>query len=1219
MKITKISLRNLNSLRGTFTLDFDTKPLQDAGIFAITGDTGAGKTTLLDAMTLALYGKIHRNKENAEVMSFGTTECMAEVEFENGNQRYRSKWAVHRAGNKLDGNLQAPQREVSKFNPSNEQYEILNRGKREADEIILKVTGLDYHRFCRSVLLAQGNFAAFLHAEEKERSELLERMTGTEIYSELSQAAHNKKREEAGKVDNIEGQLNNLEVKSPEALKELELELANLRAQIEPVRENLHRHTEMLTWRKNLDKQQKLLADLELEKTEHVKKTKAEEENFQKLEAHYRASRHNPRLIELRNFQTKRNESRVKQEKLTEDLKTQRKKLEETKVLLDHKKLELENLNRDLSVLKPLYDQCIALDSRIQNQRNNLQLGQVESAKAARDLDENLSSLAFHKNQHEESTKKIQSLKNWQIDNSKDHKIQGKLDEIKEKFNLYKPKNESIKSNKKLLSEIEKTLQTKQEEYSAAETEFSECNLQIQTLSSEIFEVGAVNGKSEISAWITRSNNTLNDLRLRQANLQRLNDFLKRKKDFEAQLETKQETLNAYLEFLKNTYASIKSIKESVVEAQNLEENKRKLYNQQVQIANYEVHRGTLKEGEACPLCFSTHHPFRDLNLEHYVDLTHKEMEEAISRHAELREKLQFHQQEENRLKQAIAQIAGTEPDRSGGELVGLKLQLQNLQNEMDGILLKEQLDPNILRLEDVNSIITSLRGEIDASEQVFEQVMKLNTERENQINTLEVIRAKKDKIYTEQNALQQQLFEIRTNLKAEENELNRLVESLNTLLTEYGYGFQPVNFDDVYKKLEDRAKNWQKASEELQAQQKLNTQSEAQIIAINKALENLRTTVSNKVNHCKDLQIDLEKLEIARKEIPLGPNPKLDLDKAEQNLRQAQEASNEITNQKIRIETDCHHLADQLHLTTEQLNREEGAIAKLSAELEMAARQSGFPDLAALMQAIMDEESVQKVENTKSALLKDGNKIEGAIQSTLSQVEQLTAQALSEKTAEELEGDERAIQSNFNILNQNLGATETTLNVEYQRAQNAAVLLDRLNAQKLEYQRWKLLDDLIGSADGTKFRVFAQGLTLQQLTLLANKHLEQLSGRYKLQRRSFDNLELEIMDTFQADNCRSVKTLSGGESFLVSLALALGLSDLAGRNTTIRSLFIDEGFGTLDENSLDLALNTLENLQGAGKTIGIISHVKELKERIGVQVLVRKGGNGFSSVETRP
>ena len=181
---------------------------------------------------------------------------------------------------------------------------------------------------------------------------------------------------------------------------------------------------------------------------------------------------------------------------------------------------------------------------------------------------------------------------------------------------------------------------------------------------------------------------------------------------------------------------------------------------------------------------------------------------------------------------------------------------------------------------------------------------------------------------------------------------------------------------------------------------------------------------------------------------------------------------------------------------------------------------------------------------------------------------------------------------------------------------ENSQLILQSIDKQRVEYNRWKALSDLIGAADGKKFRIFAQTLTLRQLVEFANNHLEKLSGRYQIDCANDESLRLDIVDTWHADNRRSMNTLSGGEGFLVSLALALGLSEMAGRNTQIQSLFIDEGFGTLDEATLDTAISTLENLQSQGKTIGIISHVKELKERISTKIQVKKKGNGFSEIE---
>jgi len=160
--------------------------------------------------------------------------------------------------------------------------------------------------------------------------------------------------------------------------------------------------------------------------------------------------------------------------------------------------------------------------------------------------------------------------------------------------------------------------------------------------------------------------------------------------------------------------------------------------------------------------------------------------------------------------------------------------------------------------------------------------------------------------------------------------------------------------------------------------------------------------------------------------------------------------------------------------------------------------------------------------------------------------------------------------------------------------------------------ERWAKLNKLIGSADGAKFKVIAQSYTLNLLLLHANQHLSYLSKRYKLQQVP-DTLALQVIDSDMCDEIRTVYSLSGGESFLISLALALGLSSLSSNNLKVESLFIDEGFGSLDAESLRTAMEALEQLQMQGRKIGVISHVQEMSERISVQVQVHKKVNGKS------
>ena len=169
------------------------------------------------------------------------------------------------------------------------------------------------------------------------------------------------------------------------------------------------------------------------------------------------------------------------------------------------------------------------------------------------------------------------------------------------------------------------------------------------------------------------------------------------------------------------------------------------------------------------------------------------------------------------------------------------------------------------------------------------------------------------------------------------------------------------------------------------------------------------------------------------------------------------------------------------------------------------------------------------------------------------------------------------------------------------------------ITAQEIEAQRWSMLRALIGSADGKKFRNFAQGITFEMVVYLANIELQKLSKRYLLTRNKDNELELEVIDNYQAGQVRSTKNLSGGESFLVSLALALGLAKMSSRNVSVESIFLDEGFGTLDEETLETALHMLSNLHQSGKLIGVISHVTVLKDRISTQISVTPEAEGKS------
>lgn len=364
-------------------------------------------------------------------------------------------------------------------------------------------------------------------------------------------------------------------------------------------------------------------------------------------------------------------------------------------------------------------------------------------------------------------------------------------------------------------------------------------------------------------------------------------------------------------------------------------------------------------------------------------------------------------------------------------------------------------------------------------------------------------------------------------------------------------------------------------------------------------------------------IEKDIQANRSARQAMPIPP----DTESHAAHLRQAVEKAAREQSLAQEALGGIRTRLGALHAQMHTLQNLQAGHAQAAAAAEQAfgafLHETGFADLGAWQAAQHDAAQIgawqthaQEAENARNAL-------EARLARETAQRDTLRA-ALPDDLPDaqtlggQLEQDEalyaQALQTQGQLL---------ALEREYAaRAAQVAARQAEIAAQHAVCEVWRQLYDLIGSADGKKFRNFAQGLTFDVMIAHANRELAKMSDRYVLVRAQDGHLGLDVMDDWQGGEVRTTKNLSGGEQFIVSLALALGLSAMAGEKIRIDSLFLDEGFGTLDEQALDQALDTLASLPAQGKLIGIISHVGALRERIGTQIQVVPQSSGVSSLQ---
>ncbi len=446
-------------------------------------------------------------------------------------------------------------------------------------------------------------------------------------------------------------------------------------------------------------------------------------------------------------------------------------------------------------------------------------------------------------------------------------------------------------------------------------------------------------------------------------------------------------------------------------------------------------------------------------------------------------------------------------------------------------------------------------------------------------------------------------------------HEFTTIQQEITPVLQELAIVFTPEKLKELGKTLATRQKKWLEVNKALgefdEAAQKLLARKETALALYKEADKQQRYNQQQQRQYKAELAELREKrtgLLGSRIATEVEKELNSELGKHEKQLEKCRQTFN-TTDKKL----------GQLQSLLAELKKETGSLqAKLliqENEFSAACRAAHFPDEPAFLAAKMEQTALEQLQNQEKRLQENITAITARLedqqkQLTIEEGKNLTSQSIAE-LSEELEPLTEKIQS----LVQQLGACKQQLKDNEQAEQKISKKLGQIEAQKKELAKWKRLHQLIGSNDGKKYRNFAQGLTFEIMVQHANKQLKRMSERYLLIRDTANPLELNVIDNYQAGEQRSTQNLSGGESFIISLALALGLSSMASKHIRVDSLFLDEGFGTLDEEALEIALTALSSLQQDNKLIGVISHVQQLQDRISNQIRVIPGPGGKATL----
>ncbi len=1213
MKILAIRLKNLASLAGPLEIDFSAEPLASAGLFAITGPTGAGKSTLLDALCLALFGAVPRlnkiAKENKvpevdsdistgdprTLLRRGTGSGFAEVDFVGiDGRRYRARWETNRARDKANGKLQASRQSLTDLDSN----QLLASSKRDYEQLIESRLGLNFEQFTRAVMLAQSEFSAFLKADDKERSELLEKLTNTAVYSQLGRRAYSKSKEADEAHKALQAQASGISPLEPEARAELEQQLSQAQQQLKTQQAQLKQLEAQHSWLKELRQWQEAQQDAaeQLQAAEQQAQALAPERlRLQRLEQ-LAPQRH--QFLRMAELEATLPPLRLQIQQQVEQQGQLNQQQQHLQQQLQEADSALSQAQEQHSASAPLLRQAFAEQASLERLGQSLSQAEAQRARAEQACAEGQQAIQQLLEQQRRVAERLELIAG-QLAHS------AALAPLSEAWNAYRERLQQLMLVGNRLHQGQAELPALEQRAASAAAQLSEQRAHLELLYSE---AGAE--PQAVAEQIQLLGTLLQDNRKQQRAFEELGRLWAQHQELQQRaqaLQDKQQAVASQREALNR--AGLQAKAELAVAEQTLSVTQALLERQRLaRSASVEELRAQLQDDQPCPVCGSVEHPYHQPEALLQSLGRHDESEEANARQAvdglkeqlnELRAQVQgliaqqkeFLQQQEQLAIQQQALAPSLQAHPLSASLLDqeppkrdawLHQQLEQLQQS---ITQDESRQGALLTLQkDAARLQNQLQAAIDASQQAAQHL----DQQQQQLNA-------------DRQRLEEELSYFASLLPA---------EVLDGLRRDPANTFLQLD-QQVLQRIEQLREQQEEIEEQQQRQLALDKQQDRQLTR-QQQLSEAQQQFATQHQEQQACQHKLAEL--------LGQQPSAE--HWQQHLEQAVEQARQALAQAQQKQQALHQQAIELGAALKAREERQQALdseqQQLAASIEQWRAQHPELDDAGLQQLLqLDEEQIQALRQRLQANDKAIEQARVLLQERQQRLEQHQAQHNGNLAAEQLTQALDALQQQAQASEQQVADLRARQSEDQRRQDANQALNQQLEQAYGEWQRWARLSALIGSAEGDKFRKIAQAYNLDLLVHHANAQLRQLVRRYRL-KRGGSMLGLLVLDTEMGDELRSVHSLSGGETFLVSLALALGLASMASSTLKIESLFIDEGFGSLDPESLQLAMDALDGLQAQGRKVAVISHVQEMHERIPVQIQVSRQGNGLSTLEVK-